>query len=104
MQVGQFADASFGQRLPIGTPRQARETWHQLRRPAVTEAYSAKQLSRCRENTRTALRRAGVEVLPNGWLMERAKPTPAPVREYLDWVEVPVEIGDGGPRRAPSPP
>jgi hypothetical protein len=81
-----YADPSYHAepRLPIDTVGQARAAWHQLRSPAVAETYTAAQLKRVRERTQRALKSHGVEPLPNGWLMERAAPTPAEVSECFD--------------------
>ncbi|MEK6443630.1 hypothetical protein [Pseudonocardia sp. T1-2H] len=88
-----WADPSYHAepRLPLDSVAQARAAWHQLRTPAVAETYTAAQLKRVRERTQRALKDSGVEPLPNGWLMERAAPTPAEVAECFDCL--PVAVG-----------
>ena len=85
-----YADNGYlGERaFPIDTPAQARTAWHTLRESGTADRYTSPQLKRVRERVVKALRGHGIEPLPNGWLMERAQPTPASVREFFDpWCE-----------------
>jgi hypothetical protein len=93
-----FADLGYlgGPAFPLDTAAQARASWHALRESATSDRYTAKQVKRVKERAAKGLKEHGVEVLPNGWLLERAAPTSRALAECFGC----LEVIDRGPNTA----
>jgi hypothetical protein len=65
-------------RLPIGTPREAVETWRTLATEAGVKGYTAGQRKRLRNRTREALAGHGLTVTEDGTVLQR-------VAEGFEW-------------------